>query len=58
MTESVNPLLNASGLIDYASVRPEHVAGVSGAVTRASVSSRFFESVSTAGATCSGRTEA
>lgn len=22
MTESVNPLLNASGLIDYASVRP------------------------------------
>ena len=26
MTESVNPLLNASGLIDYASVRPEHVA--------------------------------
>ena len=26
MTESVNPLLNASGLIDYACVRPEHVA--------------------------------
>ena len=26
MTESVNPLLNASGLIDYASVRSEHVA--------------------------------
>ena len=26
MTETANPLLNASGLIDYAAVRPEHVA--------------------------------